>query len=147
MSKIEVAIVGIGNCASSLIQGIHYYKNKSEDDAIGLMHWEIGGYMPGDIEVVAAFDVDKRKIGIDVNEAIFSKPNCTTIFCSDIPKTGVKVRMGKILDGFSEHMKSYEDKYTFVLAREPEPTKEEIVMILKDSDTEVLMNYLPVGSE
>jgi len=147
MSKIKVAIVGIGNCASSLIQGIHYYKNKSEDDAIGLMHWEIGGYMPGDIEVVAAFDVDKRKIGIDVNEAIFSKPNCTTIFCSDIPKTGVKVRMGKILDGFSEHMKSYEDKYTFVLAREPEPTKEEIVMILKDSDTEVLMNYLPVGSE
>jgi myo-inositol-1-phosphate synthase len=147
MSKIEVAIVGIGNCASSLIQGIHYYKNKSEDDAIGLMHWEISGYMPGDIEVVAAFDVDKRKIGIDVNEAIFSKPNCTTIFCSDIPKAGVKVRMGKILDGFSEHMKSYEDKYTFVLAREPEPTKEEIVMILKDSDTEVLMNYLPVGSE
>ncbi len=93
--------MGIGNCASSLIQGIHYYKNKSGDDAIGLMHWEINSYMPGDIEMVAAFDVDKRKIGLDVNEAIFSKPNCTTVFCADIPQSGVKVRMGKILDGFS----------------------------------------------
>jgi myo-inositol-1-phosphate synthase len=147
MSKIKVAIVGIGNCASSLIQGIHYYKNKSEDDAIGLMHWKIGGYMPGDIEVVAAFDVDKRKIGLDVNEAVFSEPNCTTIFYSDIPKAGVKVRMGKILDGFSEHMKSYKDKYTFVLAGEPEPTKSEIVKVLQDSGAEILLNYLPVGSE
>jgi myo-inositol-1-phosphate synthase len=147
MSEIKVAIVGIGNCASSLIQGIHYYKNRSEDDAIGLMHWEIGGYMPGDIEVVAAFDVDNRKIGLDVNEAIFSKPNCTTVFCADIPQSGVKVQMGKILDGFSEHMKDYADQYTFVIADEPEPTKEEIVKIIKDSGAEVLMNYLPVGSE
>jgi myo-inositol-1-phosphate synthase len=147
MRKIEVAVVGIGNCASSLIQGIHYYQGKSEDDAIGLMHWKIGGYIPEDIEVVAAFDIDERKIGLDVNEAIFSEPNCTTIFCSDIPKAGVKVRMGKILDGFSEHMKDYADQYTFVIADEPEPTKEEIVKILKDSGTEVLMNYLPVGSE
>ena len=147
MSKIKIAIVGIGNCASSLIQGIQYYRNKTPDDAIGLMHWEIGGYMPGDMEVVAAFDVDKRKIGLDVNEAIFSEPNCTTVFCSDIPKAGVEVQMGKILDGFSEHMKEYADKYTFILADAPEPTKEEIVKVLKDSGTEVLMNYLPVGSE
>jgi myo-inositol-1-phosphate synthase len=147
MSKIEVAVIGVGNCASSLIQGIHYYKNKSEDDAIGLMHWEIGGYTPEDIEVVAAFDIDERKIGLDVNEAIFSKPNCTIVFCSDIPKTGVNVRMGKILDGFSEHMKSYEDHYTFVLAREPEPTKSEIVKVLQDSGAEILLNYLPVGAE
>jgi myo-inositol-1-phosphate synthase len=147
MSKIEVAVIGVGNCASSLIQGIHYYKNKSEDDAIGLMHWEIGGYTPEDIEVVAAFDIDERKIGLDVNEAIFSKPNCTTVFCSDIPTTGVNVRMGRILDGFSEHMKSYEDKYTLVLAREPEPTKTEIVKVLQDSGAEILLNYLPVGSE
>ena len=147
MSKIKIAIVGIGNCASSLIQGIHYYRNKTPDHAIGLMHWEIGGYMPGDMEVVAAFDVDKRKIGLDVNEAIFSEPNCTTVFCSDIPKAGVEVQMGKILDGFSEHMKEYADKYTFILADAPEPTKEEIVKVLKDSGTEVLMNYLPVGSE
>ncbi len=147
MNNIKVAIIGIGNCASSLIQGIHYYHNKTPDDAIGLMHWEIGGYKPGDIEVVAAFDIDKRKIGLDVNEAIFSKPNCTTVFCKDIPKSGVKVQMSKILDGFSEHMKDYEDKYTFVIADEPEPTEEEIVNTLKESGAEVLMNYLPVGSE
>jgi len=147
MSKIKIAIAGIGNCASSLIQGIYYYQKKSVDESIGLMHWDIGGYTPGDIEVVAVFDIDKRKIGIDVSKAIFSKPNCTTVFCSDIPHTGVKVQMGKILDGFSEHMKSYEDKYTFVLADEPEPTKEEIVKVLQYSGAEIFLNYLPVGSE
>jgi len=147
MRKIKVAIVGIGNCASSLVQGVHYYRSKSPEDAIGLMHWEIGGYMPGDIEVVSAFDVDKRKVGLDVNKAIFSEPNCTTVFCSDIPKAGVKVKMGKIMDGFSEHMKDFEDKYTFVLADEPEPTAEEVVKILQDSGAEILLNYLPVGSE
>ena len=147
MSNIKSAIIGIGNCASSLIQGIHYYRGKTRDDAIGLMHWEIGGYMPGDIEVVAAFDVDRRKIGLDVNEAIFSSPNCTTVFCEDIPQSGVKVQMGKILDGFSEHMKEYPDQNTFLLADEPEPAREEIIRVLKDSDTEVLINYLPVGSE
>ena len=87
MSNIKVAIIGIGNCASSLIQGIHYYRDKKPDDAIGLMHWEIGGYKPFDIEVVAAFDIDIRKVGHDVNEAIFSKPNCTTVFCKDIPQS------------------------------------------------------------
>lgn len=74
MSNVKIAIVGIGNCASSLIQGIHYYREKAPQDAIGLMHWEIGGYRPGDIEVVAAFDTDKRKVGADVHEAIFSHP-------------------------------------------------------------------------
>ena len=147
MNKIKIAIAGIGNCASSLIQGIHYYQRKSSDESIGLMHWDIGGYMPGDIEVVAAFDIDKRKIGLDVSEAIFSKPNCTTVFFSDISKANVKVKMGRVLDGFSEHMKNYADKYTFVLADEPESTKEEIVKVLQDSDAEILMNYLPVGSE
>jgi len=147
VNKIKIAIVGIGNCASSLLQGIHYYRDKVPEEAIGLMHWDIGGYKPFDIEVVAAFDVDKRKIGQDVNEAIFSKPNCTTVFCADMPQSGVKVQMGKILDGFSEHMKDYADQYTFVIADEPEPTEEEIVKVLKNSGTEVLMNYLPVGSE
>ena len=80
MSNIKIVIVGVGNCVSSLIQGIHYYREKSPQNAIGLMHWEIGGYKPGDIEVVVAFDVDKRKVGIDVHEAIFSDPNCTEIF-------------------------------------------------------------------
>ncbi len=147
MNKIKITIIGIGNCASSLIQGIYYYQRKSADESIGLMHWDIGGFTPGDIEVVAAFDIDKRKVGIDVNEAIFSKPNCTAVFCSDIPKTGVKVKMGKIMDGFSEHMKNYKDQYTFNCADVQESTKEEIVNILKDSGTEVMMNYLPVGSE
>ena len=147
MRKIKIAIVGIGNCASSLVQGIHYYRSKSPDDAIGLMHWEIGGYLPGDIEVIAAIDIDKRKVGLGLNEAIFSEPNCTAVFFADIPKFGVEVQMGKILDGFSEHMKDYADKYTFILANKPEPTKEEIVKYLRDSGAEILMNYLPVGSE
>ncbi len=74
MNKIKIAIVGVGNCASSLIQGIHYYREKTLQDAIGLMHWEIGGYKPGDIDVVAAFDTDKRKVGVDVHEAVFRLP-------------------------------------------------------------------------
>ena len=91
MERIKIAIVGIGNCASSLVQGMEYYKSKGSKDAIGLMHWQIGGYKPYDIQIVAAFDIDKRKVGKDVSEAIFELPNCTTIFCKDIPKTGVKV--------------------------------------------------------
>ena len=105
-NKIKIAIIGIGNCASSLIQGLHYYREKTPLDAIGLMHWEIGGYKPGDIEVVAAFDTDQRKVGVDVHKAIFSPPNCTTVFCSELPESGVTVRMGRILDGFSDHMKN-----------------------------------------
>lgn len=146
-NKIRIAIAGVGNCASSLLQGIEYYKDKNADDAIGLMHWEIGGYKPCDIEVVAAFDIDERKVGKDVNEAIFSEPNCTAIFCRHMPKTGIKVMMGRILDGFSEHMKEYPKKNTFVLSDEPEPSKEDVVRVLRDSGAEILLNYLPVGSE
>jgi myo-inositol-1-phosphate synthase len=147
MDKIKIAIVGVGNCASSLIQGIHYYQDKKPDDAIGLMHWEIGGFSPSDIEIVAAFDVDKRKVGTDVSKAIFAKPNCTAVFCDTIPMTGVKVSMGKVLDGISEHMNDYDDDYTFLISASPEPTKEQIVDILKQSGAEILLNYLPVGSE
>ena len=147
MAKIKIAIVGIGNCVSSLIQGIHYYQGKNPQDTIGLMHWEIGGYQPGDIEVVAAFDIDKRKVGVDVHEAIFSAPNCTTVFCSEFPESGVTVRMGKILDGFSDHMKDYDEKRTFILADEPEPSEADILKVLRESGAEILMNYLPVGSE
>ncbi len=81
MEKIKIGIVGIGNCASSLLQGIEYYRNKDSKEAIGLMHWDIGGYKPYGIEVVAAFDVDKRKVGKDLSEAIFAEPNCTAVFC------------------------------------------------------------------
>jgi len=147
MNKIKIAIIGIGNCASSLIQGMEYYKNKDGKDAIGLMHWDIGGYKPFDIEVVAAFDIDKRKVGKDLSEAIFALPNCTKVFCKDIPKTNVKVKMGTVLDGFSEHMKNYDEKQTFVLSDEKEATKEEAIKTLKESGAEILLNYLPVGSE
>ncbi len=145
MDKIKIGIVGVGNCASSLLQGIEYYKNSKE--AIGLMHWDIGGYKPYDMEVVAAFDIDKRKVGKDVSKAIFELPNCTTVFCNNVPKANVKVKMGKILDGFANHMKNYDDKYTFILSDEKEASKEDIINVLKKSGTEILLNYLPVGSE
>ena len=147
MKKIKIAIVGVGNCASSLIQGIHYYRDKTPDDAIGLMHWEIGGYSPSDIEVVAAFDIDARKVGQDLADAVFSRPNCTTVFCPDIPRTGVAVHMGRVLDGFSDHMRNYAHNRTFVRADAREPDNDEVVRILRTSGTEVLLNYLPVGSE
>ena len=105
MGQIKLAIVGVGNCASSLVQGIEFYKNRSSADATGVLHWEIGGYRPGDIEIVGAFDVDVRKVGKDISEAIFEAPNCTAVFCKDVPKTGVRVRMGRILDGVAAHMK------------------------------------------
>ena len=147
MSRIGIAIVGVGNCASSLIQGVHYYRDRGRDDAAGLMHWDIGGFGPMDMEVVAAFDIDKRKVGCDVSDAIFAPPNCTTVFCPDVPGTGTTVTMGRILDGFSHHMRDYPDGQTFLLADDPEPSKEETVSILRDSGAEILVNYLPVGSE
>ncbi len=147
MEKIKIAIIGIGNCASSLIQGIEYYKDGNSKESIGLMHWDIGDYSPSDIEVVAAFDVDKRKVGKDVSKAIFELPNCTAVFHKNVPKTNVKVKMGRVLDGISEHMNHYDDKYAFLVSGKRESSKVEIVDILKTSGTEVLLNYLPVGSE
>lgn len=145
---IRIAIAGIGNCASSLIQGIHYYTpERCRQGVTGLMHPQIGGYLPCDIDVVAAFDVDARKVGIDLNRAIFAKPNCTKIFQKDIPDSGVIVRMGQVLDGISEHMSTYAEDRTFVRSGAREPTKEEIVRELKRSGAEILVNYMPVGSE
>ena len=146
MSGIKIAIVGVGNCASSLLQGIEYYREKPQD-LIGLMHWDIGGYQPGDISVVAAFDIDQRKVGQDVHAAIFAPPNCTTVFCPDLPPAGVTVQMGKILDGVSPHMHEYDDKYTFVVADQAEPSAAAVVKSIKDSGADMLLNYLPVGSE
>jgi myo-inositol-1-phosphate synthase len=147
MSKIKIAIIGVGNCASSLIQGIHYYREKDPADAIGLMHYDMNGYKPGDIEVVAAFDVDRRKVGRDVHAAVFAKPNCTTVFYPDLPLSGVTVRMGKILDGVAGHMKNYPADHAFILSAEPEPTAAKIIQVLKESGAQILTNYLPVGSE
>ena len=144
MKKIKIAIIGIGNCASSLIQGIYYYKDKNPKDAIGLMNYEIGGYKPYDMEVVAAIDIDKRKVGKDVNEAIFTKPNCTTVFYKDIPRIGVDVVMGKTLDGVGQHMKEFPEDQTFMVS---EAKEADIVDVLIKSKAEVALNYLPVGSE
>ena len=147
MSKIKIAIVGIGNCASSLIQGIEHYRLKEDEEHIGLMHYDLGGYKPQDIGVVAAFDIDKRKVSKDLAEAVFASPNCTTVFCNRISSNGVKVRMGRIMDGFAEHMNHYDEKYTFQLSDKPEPSKEDVIGILRESRAEILLNYLPVGSE
>lgn len=147
MDQIRIGIVGVGNCASSLIQGIHFYRGKNRREAVGLMHWEIGGYRPGDIEVVVAFDIDRRKVGRDVSQAIFMPPNCTTVFNPDVPTSGILVRMGRILDGLSEHMRDYEEHQTFLPAEGPESTPEEVIFALRESGTEILLNYLPVGSE
>lgn len=147
ISRINIAIAGLGNCACSLIQGFHYYKKKSKKDAIGLMHWDIGRYQPSDIEVVAAFDIDRRKVGKELSKAIFQPPNCTKIFCEDIPKTRVVVKMGKILDSFAPHMQNHDENLSFVLSDHREATKKEVVQELKNSKADMLINYLPVGSE
>jgi myo-inositol-1-phosphate synthase len=145
--RINAAIVGVGNCASSLVQGIAHYQNGGANEQIGLMHWDLAGYRPSDIQVVAAWDVDARKVGSDVSEAIFAKPNCTAIFCDHVPPSGAMVRMGRVLDGVAEHMADYHDDRTFMLAAAAEPDKAEVVQALIDSDADVLMNYLPVGSQ
>lgn len=144
MGKIKIAIIGAGNCASSLIQGIEYYKDMVPENAVGLMHFNLGGYVPADIECVAAFDIDKRKVGRDLSEAIFAPPNCTTVFCGDIPKSGVEVKMGPVMDGYSGHMENYPDEQTFLPA-DTDPV--DVVEEIKKSEAEILVNYLPVGSE
>ncbi len=143
---INVAIVGVGNCASSLVQGIEHYR-VGANDTIGLMHRELGGYAPSDIHVVAAWDVDARKVGPDVAEAIFARPNCTMVFCETVEPSGAIVQMGRVLDGVGEHMSDYPEDRTFIVARATEPGKDEVVAMLRDTKADVLMNYLPVGSQ
>lgn len=147
MGKIKIAIVGVGNCASALIQGLHYYTTKTSEDAIGLMHWDMQGYLPGDIEVTAAFDIDRRKVGKPIHEAIFAPPNCTTVFCRDLPPSPTTVRMGRILDGVADHMQDYPEHRTFRPSDQAQADKSQVVEILKQSGAEILLNYLPVGSE
>ena len=146
MSSINIAVIGVGNCASSLVQGLSHYRDGA-NDTVGLMHWDLGGYRPSDIQVVAAWDVDRRKVGKDVADAIFAKPNCTAIFCESIEPTGAKVQMGRILDGVADHMADYKDERTFLVSDEKEATKDQVVAALRASKTDVLMNYLPVGSQ
>lgn len=146
MTSINIAIIGIGNCASSLVQGLEHYR-EGANDTVGLMHWEVGGYKPSDIKVVAAWDVDARKVGKDVADAIFAKPNCTAVFAPNVTATGTIVRMGAVLDGVADHMGDYKDERTFVVANDTQPSKADVVAELKRSGAEVLMNYLPVGSQ
>jgi len=146
MKKIKVAVVGVGNCASALIQGIHYYASENSR-TIGLMHPRIGKYGPSDIEVAAAFDIDARKVGKEVSDASLSHPNCCYQIVNEVPKSGVTVRMGPILDGVSSHMNEYPAERTFKLSSEREPNLEDVVAILKESQAEIIVNYLPVGSQ
>lgn len=141
MAEIRVAIVGVGNSASALIQGVEYYKNAKEGETIpGLMHVKFGGYHVRDIKFVAAFDVDKNKIGKDLAEAIFTKPNCCAKF-ANVPPLGVKVSPGPVFDGVAKHMRE-----TFNVYSENEVKPADVSSVLKDSKAEILINYLPVGS-
>src|SRR5919206_1056552 len=144
---INIAIVGVGNCASSLVQGLAHYQNGGANDQIGLMHWDLGGYRPKDIRLVAAWDIDRRKVGRDVSAAIFEKPNCTAVFCDHVPESGVRVEMGRVLDGYSEHMAEWPDERTFLPSDAPQPEKADVVRRLRESEADVLLNYLPVGSQ
>ncbi|MBE7209844.1 MAG: inositol-3-phosphate synthase [Gluconacetobacter diazotrophicus] len=145
---IRIALAGVGNCASALVQGLHHYAAQhNEGAAIGLMHESVGGYRPGDIGVVAAFDIDERKVGRDVNEAIFAPPNCVTPIAPDLPVSGVTVQMGRVLDGLSEHMEDVREGRSFRRSAAREQDKAEIVAELKRSGAQMLVNYLPVGSE
>ena len=144
---VNVALVGVGNCASSLVQGIARYSNGGANEQIGLMHWDLGGYRPSDLRVVAAWDIDRRKVGRDVAQAIFAKPNCTAVFCDHVEPTGAQVRMGRVLDGCSPHMTDHPEDRTFLPANAAEPDVAEVARVLRDTDTDVLVNYLPVGSQ
>lgn len=139
MGKINVAIIGVGNCASSLVQGVYYYGNANENDFVpGLMHVNLGGYRIGDIEFVAAFDIDRNKVGKDLADAVFTAPNNTVKF-ADVPATGVVVERGMTHDGLGKYLSQ-------IITKAPGATAD-ITGILKETKTDVVISYLPVGSE
>jgi len=135
LARIRVAIAGVGNCASALIQGIQYYSRKGPDE--GLTYWDVGGYTPKDIEFVAAFDVNSRKVGKDLSQAIYQAPN-NTVKIVQVPTIGVKVKRGPLLDGIGKYLKG-----VVQVSNQPEV---DVATELKDSGAEILINYLPVGS-
>ena len=137
--KVRVAIIGVGNCASSLVQGVHYYRDAQPDDFVpGLMHVNLAGYHIHDIEFSAAFDVDANKVGKDLGEAIYAAPNNTYRF-ADVPRVGTTVSRGMTHDGLGKYLSQ-------VITKAPGHT-DDVVRILKDTGTDVVINYLPVGSE
>lgn len=138
-SKVRVAIIGVGNCASSFVQGVHFYRNAGDTDFVpGLMHVNLGGYHISDIEFSAAIDIDANKVGKDLSEAIFTWPNNTYKFC-DVPKTGITVQRGMTHDGLGKYLSQ-------IIKKAPGDTVD-IVKLLKETRTDVVVNYLPVGSE
>jgi myo-inositol-1-phosphate synthase len=138
-NKVRVAIIGVGNCASSFVQGVEFYKNAPENSKVpGLMHVNLGGYHVSDIEFSAAFDIDINKVGKDLSEAIYAPPNNTYKF-AEVPKLGVKVYRGMTHDGLGKYLSQ-------VITKAPGPT-DDVVKILEDTGTDVVVNYLPVGSE
>ena len=141
--NIKVAIAGVGNCASALVQGVEYYRSRQGAAFGGIMRHSIGGYKCSDVEFVAAFDIDQRKVGHPLEEAIFAKPNCTRIFQSALPVSNVIVQASPVLDGVAEHMADYPDDAAFRSA-DLEPT--DVTAALRASGAEILVCYLPVGS-
>jgi myo-inositol-1-phosphate synthase len=139
VSKVRVAIIGVGNCASSLVQGVHFYREVKDDEFVpGLMHPVLGGYRVRDVEFTAAFDVDVNKVGLDLSEAIWVSPNNTIRF-TDVPSLHVPVQRGMTHDGLGSQLSK-------VIQKAPGATSD-IVSILKETQTDVVVNYLPVGSE
>ncbi|MEM3041315.1 MAG: inositol-3-phosphate synthase [Nitrososphaerota archaeon] len=140
MADLKVAVVGVGNSCSALVQGTQYYKDAKEDQLIpGLLHANFGGYHVRDIKFVAAFDVDVRKVGKDLSEAIFQEPNNTRVF-AEVPKLGVKVMKGNLLDGLGKYQKQ-------VVKVEPKDPPVDVAGVLRETKADMLVNYLPVGSE
>ncbi|MCP8313107.1 MAG: inositol-3-phosphate synthase [archaeon] len=135
--KAKVAIVGVGNCASALVQGVHYYKNSKPDEAIGLTKYDLGGLKPYDIEFVAAFDVDENKVGKDLSEAIYEPPN-NTIRIYDVPKLGVRVEKGAVIDSIGKYVKD--------VIKVSDKDSVDVASVIKDSGADIVVNYVPVGS-
>ncbi len=137
--KIKVAIVGLGNCASSLVQGVTYYQNAQEGDTIpGVMHVSLGGYHLSDIEFVAAFDVNAKKVGKDISEAIYAEPNNTTVFAK-VPRLDAKVYKAPLMDGIGKYLQDFVQ-----ISKQKDA---DVLQVLKETGAEVIVNYLPVGSE
>lgn len=143
---IRTAIVGVGNCASSLVQGIHYCRAMGSS-AVGVPFPKLGPYAAGDIEIVAAFDIDGRKVGRDISEAVFATPNCTTVFYKDLPKTGVMVGRGPSLDGMTAFLGNQAPHRSFVPSTVAEMSADDVVAALKKAQVEVIISFLPVGSQ
>ncbi len=137
MGRVKVAIVGVGNCASALVQGVHHYRGKKSTDAVGLTAYSLGGLEPGDIEFVSAFDVDKEKVGKDLSEAIFKAPN-NTVKITDVPRLGVKVQKGPVLDGIG--------KYVLGKVKTDDDQPVDVAQEIRDSRADMVVSYLPVGS-